>query len=258
MRRPGRGSATTTSSTSATRQRTRDQDDGGVRACRQKRGAGHLLPRRRGADRDKGSSIVRTEHGEVVTARAGEVIYLPAGASNSAQAEEDTEMVSSPTRPPCTPTTSRQSLATASTGAAWRPVRNSLAASAAKARATALPIVASGSVDHRNLVFSIITGSFLCPGGHTRPPVRFTNSSWRAASQSCGDTIGGIFIAGLLASASPIWSATVERSGGRFASKVTTSRLLFSAAPSGRAPTRRQPFGSARESGGPCRAAHGS
>ncbi len=41
----------------------------------------------------KGSYVVRTEHGETVTARAGEVIYLPAGSSSSSHAEEDTEMV---------------------------------------------------------------------------------------------------------------------------------------------------------------------
>ncbi len=41
----------------------------------------------------KGSYTVRTEHGDTVTARAGEVIYLPAGSSNSSHADEDTEMV---------------------------------------------------------------------------------------------------------------------------------------------------------------------
>jgi ethanolamine utilization protein EutQ (cupin superfamily) len=41
----------------------------------------------------KGSYTVRTQHGEVVTARAGEVIYLPAGSSNSGHAEDDAEMV---------------------------------------------------------------------------------------------------------------------------------------------------------------------
>ena len=41
----------------------------------------------------KGSYTVRTERGEAVTARAGEVIYLPGGSSNSSHAEEDTEMV---------------------------------------------------------------------------------------------------------------------------------------------------------------------
>jgi len=41
----------------------------------------------------KGSYTVRTEHGEALTAQAGEVIYLPAGSSNSSHAEEDTEMI---------------------------------------------------------------------------------------------------------------------------------------------------------------------
>lgn len=41
----------------------------------------------------KGAYTVRTERGEAITARAGEVIYLPAGSSNFSQAEEDTEMV---------------------------------------------------------------------------------------------------------------------------------------------------------------------
>ena len=41
----------------------------------------------------KGSFTVRTEHGQVVTAQAGEVIYLPAGSSNSSHADEDAEMV---------------------------------------------------------------------------------------------------------------------------------------------------------------------
>lgn len=41
----------------------------------------------------KGSYTVRTEHGDAVTARAGEVIYLPAGSSSSSHADEDTEMV---------------------------------------------------------------------------------------------------------------------------------------------------------------------
>jgi ethanolamine utilization protein EutQ (cupin superfamily) len=40
----------------------------------------------------KGVYTVRTPHGEV-TARAGEVIYLPAGSSNAAYAVEDAEMV---------------------------------------------------------------------------------------------------------------------------------------------------------------------
>jgi ethanolamine utilization protein EutQ (cupin superfamily) len=37
----------------------------------------------------EGSFAVRTEHDEVLTARAGEVIYLPAGSSNSSHADED-------------------------------------------------------------------------------------------------------------------------------------------------------------------------
>jgi ethanolamine utilization protein EutQ (cupin superfamily) len=41
----------------------------------------------------KGSYVVRTEHGDEVKARAGEVIYLPAESANSSHAEEDTEMV---------------------------------------------------------------------------------------------------------------------------------------------------------------------
>ncbi len=41
----------------------------------------------------KGAYTVRTEHGEELTARAGEVVYLPAGAANSSHAVEDTEMV---------------------------------------------------------------------------------------------------------------------------------------------------------------------
>jgi ethanolamine utilization protein EutQ (cupin superfamily) len=41
----------------------------------------------------KGSYSVRTEHGELVTAQAGEVIYLPAGSASTARAEEDAEMV---------------------------------------------------------------------------------------------------------------------------------------------------------------------
>ncbi len=41
----------------------------------------------------KGSYTLRTEQGEAVTARPGEVIYLPAGASSSSHAQEDTEMV---------------------------------------------------------------------------------------------------------------------------------------------------------------------
>ena len=41
----------------------------------------------------KGSYTIRTEDGEAVTAKAGEVIYLPAGSSNSSYAEEETDMV---------------------------------------------------------------------------------------------------------------------------------------------------------------------
>lgn len=41
----------------------------------------------------KGAYTVRSEDGEVNTARAGEAIYLPAGSTNSATAREDTEMV---------------------------------------------------------------------------------------------------------------------------------------------------------------------
>ncbi len=41
----------------------------------------------------KGSYTIRTEDGEAITARAGEVIYLPAGSSNSSYAKEETEMV---------------------------------------------------------------------------------------------------------------------------------------------------------------------
>jgi ethanolamine utilization protein EutQ (cupin superfamily) len=41
----------------------------------------------------KGSYTTRTEQGETVTARAGEVVYLPAGSSNTHRADEDTEMV---------------------------------------------------------------------------------------------------------------------------------------------------------------------
>jgi ethanolamine utilization protein EutQ (cupin superfamily) len=41
----------------------------------------------------KGVYTDRTEDGKVVTARAGEVIYLPAGSSNAAYAEDDAEMV---------------------------------------------------------------------------------------------------------------------------------------------------------------------
>lgn len=39
----------------------------------------------------RGSYTVRTEDGETVTARAGQVIYLPAGSSSSSRADEDTE-----------------------------------------------------------------------------------------------------------------------------------------------------------------------
>jgi ethanolamine utilization protein EutQ (cupin superfamily) len=41
----------------------------------------------------KGSYTVRTEHDDLLTARAGEVIYLPAGSASSSHAEEDAEMV---------------------------------------------------------------------------------------------------------------------------------------------------------------------
>ncbi|MGI8805026.1 MAG: cupin domain-containing protein, partial [Thermoleophilaceae bacterium] len=41
----------------------------------------------------KGSYTVRPEHGEAVTARSGEVLYLPVGSSSSSHAEEETEMV---------------------------------------------------------------------------------------------------------------------------------------------------------------------
>jgi uncharacterized cupin superfamily protein len=44
----------------------------------------------------KGSYSVRTEHGELVTARAGEAIYLPAGSSNASHAEEDTGLRGQP------------------------------------------------------------------------------------------------------------------------------------------------------------------
>ena len=40
-----------------------------------------------------GAYTVRTETGEEMTARAGEVIYLPAGSVNSSYAEEASEMV---------------------------------------------------------------------------------------------------------------------------------------------------------------------
>jgi ethanolamine utilization protein EutQ (cupin superfamily) len=41
----------------------------------------------------RGAYTIRTEEGEELTARAGEAIYLPAGASSGSVAEEDTEMV---------------------------------------------------------------------------------------------------------------------------------------------------------------------
>jgi ethanolamine utilization protein EutQ (cupin superfamily) len=41
----------------------------------------------------KGAYTVRTEEGEEITARPGEVIYLPAGSANSSYAEEVSEMV---------------------------------------------------------------------------------------------------------------------------------------------------------------------
>lgn len=41
----------------------------------------------------KGRFTVRTESGETVTVKAGQVIYLPAGSSNTHRADEDTEMV---------------------------------------------------------------------------------------------------------------------------------------------------------------------
>jgi ethanolamine utilization protein EutQ (cupin superfamily) len=41
----------------------------------------------------KGAYTVRAEDGQTVTARAGEVIYLPAGSRSHSRAEEDTEMV---------------------------------------------------------------------------------------------------------------------------------------------------------------------
>ncbi|MGH9024785.1 MAG: hypothetical protein ACRDWD_01505 [Acidimicrobiia bacterium] len=37
--------------------------------------------------------MVHTQDGKTVTARAGEVIYLPSGSSNTFRADEDTEMV---------------------------------------------------------------------------------------------------------------------------------------------------------------------
>jgi ethanolamine utilization protein EutQ (cupin superfamily) len=41
----------------------------------------------------RGAYRVRTEAGEVVTARPGDVVYLPAGSVSSSRADEDTEMV---------------------------------------------------------------------------------------------------------------------------------------------------------------------
>src|SRR5918999_600599 len=41
----------------------------------------------------KGAYVVRTEQGDEVSARAGDVIYLPAGSVSSSRAEEDTEIV---------------------------------------------------------------------------------------------------------------------------------------------------------------------
>jgi ethanolamine utilization protein EutQ len=41
----------------------------------------------------KGAYTVQTDGGESVTARTGDVIYLPAGSSSSSRAEEDAEMV---------------------------------------------------------------------------------------------------------------------------------------------------------------------
>lgn len=41
----------------------------------------------------KGAYTVVPEHGNALTARAGEVIYLPGGSTNNAHADEDTEMV---------------------------------------------------------------------------------------------------------------------------------------------------------------------
>ena len=41
----------------------------------------------------RGCYTVRPDQGEAITARAGEVIYLPAGSSSSSRADEDTEMV---------------------------------------------------------------------------------------------------------------------------------------------------------------------
>jgi ethanolamine utilization protein EutQ (cupin superfamily) len=41
----------------------------------------------------KGSYTVRTEQGDEVTARPGDVIYLPAGSASSSRADADAEMV---------------------------------------------------------------------------------------------------------------------------------------------------------------------
>lgn len=41
----------------------------------------------------KGTYTLRTEHGETLTARVGDFVYLPAGSSNASHADEDTEMV---------------------------------------------------------------------------------------------------------------------------------------------------------------------
>jgi ethanolamine utilization protein EutQ (cupin superfamily) len=41
----------------------------------------------------KGTYSLRTEHGETLTARVGDFIYLPADSSNVSHADEDTEMV---------------------------------------------------------------------------------------------------------------------------------------------------------------------
>src|SRR5262245_32972810 len=84
---------------------------------------------------------------------------------------------------PAAPPAATMSLATPSTGAAERPVRKTVAPSAAKARATAPPIAPPAPYTTATLSFSIISGSFRwsgCPhphrhrdggnmGGH-RPP----------------------------------------------------------------------------------------
>lgn len=41
----------------------------------------------------RGAYTVRLDDGEEITARAGEVVYLPAESSSSSRAEEDTELV---------------------------------------------------------------------------------------------------------------------------------------------------------------------